>query len=72
MSALDQILVQARISRAAHKRLQARAQQEGLSLAQVLRHQLESELAAPLHKRVRVIEVALIKFGVVPEGVRQP
>jgi hypothetical protein len=70
-SARGQILVQARITRVAHKRLAVRAHQEGLSLAQVLRQQLESELSAPLHKRVRAIEVALIRFGVVPEGVRQ-
>lgn len=66
-----QFLVQARISQSAYKRLETRANSEGVTLAFLVRHQLEAVAAPSLYKRVRALEVALIKFGVVPEGVRQ-
>jgi hypothetical protein len=67
-------LVQTRVSKKAMLALERQAEVEGTTTAAILRHLVEAHVTEgrSFYERVRAIEVALVNFGVVPEGVTQP
>ena len=67
-------LIQTRISVKAMRGLERQAEVEGTTTAAILRILAEQHVTEgrSLFQRVRAIEVALVNFGVVPEGVVQP
>lgn len=70
----DQRLIQTRISSKTLRALEKQAEVEGTTTAAILRGLAEQHVTSgrSLFQRVRAIEIALVNFGVVPEGVVQP
>jgi hypothetical protein len=66
--------IQTTVPVSTYKKLEARAAEEGLSIADIIRRAVTDSLAArPLAERVEALQAALIAFGIVPDdGVRQP
>ena len=70
----DQKLVQTRISSKVLKALEKQAEVEGTTTAAILRGLAEQHVTSgrSLFQRVRAIEVSLVNYGIVPEGIAQP
>lgn len=70
----DQKLVQTRISSKAMRALEKQAEVEGTTTAAILRGLAEQHVTSgrSLFQRIRAIEVSLVNYGIVPEGVMQP
>ena len=69
-----QKLVQTRIMAKTLRELERQAERDGTSVAAILRGLAEQHvtMGRSLYQRVRAIEVSLVNFGVVPDGVVQP
>jgi predicted DNA-binding protein len=73
---VEYVLIQTRVVPEAYTRLGELADQEGQTMAGYLRGVIMQIIAddgkRTLATRVRAIEVALVNWGIVPEGVEQP
>ena len=69
-----QKLVQTRIMSKTLRELERQAELDGTSVAAILRGLCEQHvtMGKSLYQRVRSIEVSLVNYGIVPEGVVQP
>ena len=70
----DQKLIQTRVSSKTLSALEKQAEVEGTTTAAILRGLAEQHMTSgrSLFQRVRAIEVSLVNYGIVPEGVTQP
>ena len=70
----NQKLVQTRVSAKVLRLLERQAEVEGTSTAAILRSLIEGHVlfGRSLFQRVRAIEVSLVNYGIVPEGIVQP